>query len=608
MFDTKVVDEPEIDDDTDESLNWKLQSKDNINEIRVERSQPKYPKINDPELIPKINKTFKQYQVPKERKSMKELCFPEKFEFQKPQKFVASYINPKTNYKSILVYHRIGAGKTCTAIQIAEVWKHKRKILIVLPASLKGSFRTELRSSCAGNNYITPEQRDELKRLHPSSIEYQEIIKKSDAKIDEYYHILSYNKFVEYAKKKQISLHNTVLIIDEIQNMISEKGIYYQTLYKIIHKAPKNLRIVLLSGTPIFDSPCELPLTINLLRPETEMPTGNEFYKTFVKIMKRKDGKLIYQPQNMELFKNIIRGYVSYYRGAPEYIFPQKRVHNVYCVMSDFQLQAYNAVLHQEKRVHKKIYEEENILDLPNDFFIGSRIVSNIVFPNKKIHESGFDSFTDKYAKKDKLMKYSMKFYRILNKIKHCHGTVFVYSGFREYGGLRSFEKVLRANGFKDYQKHGEGRNRYAVWAGGMSASYKEEIKAVFNRKENVDGSKLKVILGSPATKEGLSFYRVKQVHVMEPYWNNSRIEQIIGRAIRTCSHKDVPRDERYVDVFMYYSIHPKIKESVDMYIKKLAYKKYQLVYPFMMALKETAVDCLLNKNANEKNIVCDFS
>ena len=78
-------------------------------------------------------------------------------------------------------------------------------------------------------------------------------------------------------------MKNAVLIIDEIQNMISEHGIWYATLYNAIKKAPKDLRIILLSATPMFDKPNELALTLNLLRLTKELPTGKEFNKEFIK-------------------------------------------------------------------------------------------------------------------------------------------------------------------------------------------------------------------------------------------------------------------------------------------------------------------------------------
>ena len=47
----------------------------------------------------------------------------------------------------LLIYHRIGSGKTCSAIQIGEKFKKNKRIIVVVPASLRGNFRNELRSS-----------------------------------------------------------------------------------------------------------------------------------------------------------------------------------------------------------------------------------------------------------------------------------------------------------------------------------------------------------------------------------------------------------------------------------------------------------------------------
>ena len=60
--------------------------------------------------------------------------------------------------KNILIYHKIGAGKTCTAIVLAEKFK-KKKIMVVLPAALIGNFRNELRSQCPGDEYISEKNR-----------------------------------------------------------------------------------------------------------------------------------------------------------------------------------------------------------------------------------------------------------------------------------------------------------------------------------------------------------------------------------------------------------------------------------------------------------------
>ena len=66
------------------------------------------------------------------------------------------------------------------------------------------------------------------------------------------------------------------------------------------------------------------------------------------------------------------------------------------------------------------------------------------------------------------------------------------------------------------------------------------------------------------STSEGISLMNVRQVHILEPYWNHIRIKQVIGRAIRICSHRYLPMNERKVDVFRYKCIRKSGKATSD--------------------------------------------
>jgi superfamily II DNA or RNA helicase len=581
---------------------------------------PLYPSIKDPLFNTRITRKYKRFQIPKKRKTFRQICYPTEFKLQLPQQFVANFMNPKTPYKSLLVYHGIGSGKTLTAVNMAEKWIPKRRIMVVVPASLKGTFRNEIRLLNKGNKYLSIANKQLLQTLHPSSNEYKAIIKKSNKIIDKYYDIYSYNKFVELAENGEIRLNRHVLIVDEAQNMVSENGSYYKTLYKTIHEAPSSLRIALLSATPMFNSASEIAITMNLLRLPFELPTGREFDKMFVKTKKKRDGWYTYSAKNLDIFKERVKGFISFNAGAPDYVYPSSTVRYVKCEMSNFQYQSYKMVLKSESKhdnyskvKHKRKVYDEDIVDLPNNFFIGTRLVSNVVFPNKKINEAGFKSFRDKSLSYKKLHVYSPKFAKMMKRINAAKGPVFVYSNFKEYGGIKSFIRVLENQGYKNYIKNGEGRKRFAIWSGDEKDYVKEEIKAVYNQPNNINGSRLKVMLGSPSIKEGVSLLRVRQIHVMEPYWNQARLEQVIGRGIRYCSHKDMDEEDRHVKVYIYIATHPKIPETIDQYIQKLAYRKNKLIKEFENAIKEVAVDCQLNWHANNTNIqykddriVCD--
>ena len=215
-----------------------------------------------------ILKKYKKFRLSSKKKSFKEICYPKEFTYQLPQLFVSNFMNPTTNNKGLLLYHKIGAGKTCAAIQIAEQWKYKKNIILLCPASLVSNFYKELRSECTKQEYISNIERTELNRLDVLSNDYKNLIKIINKIIDKYYKIYSYNKFIDLINTKKIKLNNSLLIIDEVQNIVSEHGSYYQVISKAIYNAPSDLRIVIMSATPIFDKPMELGLTLNLLRPK----------------------------------------------------------------------------------------------------------------------------------------------------------------------------------------------------------------------------------------------------------------------------------------------------------------------------------------------------
>ena len=554
-----------------------------------------------------INKKFKKYKLKSNKDSIKKICQPKKFKLQPSQAFLGDFFNSKGSPKGLLVYHKIGAGKTCAAINMAEILKRKMNIMIVLPAALIGSFKNELRSECPGDIYITKKNRKKLLKLKPKMEEYKKIITRTNKKIDKYYKIYSYHKFVDLGQQNKIKLKNTLLIVDEVQNMVSESGTFYKTLKSIIYKADDKTRIVLLSATPMFDKPVEIALTLNLLRPEEQLPVGIKFNQQFLKIRENKDG-IYYKSKNLNKFKGMIKNMISYYRGAPIQSFPEEYFHQVRCKMNEFQWKSYLTALSSEEGYRRGSFRTGDIFKLPSNFFLGPRMISNVAYPNKSIGATGFSSFRGDKLQINNISEYSIKFYKIYKRINESEGPVFVYSNFKEYGGIKPFIKFIKKHKWKDYKTHGEGQKRFAVWTGDEHHHVKEEIKFIFNQKENHNGSKIKIMLGSPSIKEGVSLLRVEQVHILEPYWNMSRMLQIMGRAIRYCSHKDIAVRRQFVDVYLYLATYPGEK-TVDQYIWSMAKKKNKLISQFEKALKEMAVDCKLfyarNVYKDEDPLIC---
>jgi len=138
---------------------------------------------------------------------------------------------------------------------------------------------------------------------------------------------------------------------------------------------------------------------------------------------------------------------------------------------------------------------------------------------------------------------------------------------------------------------------RYAMITGDprLSPNNEFEVKGLTNG-DNKDGSKVKVILISKAGSEGIDFKFIRQVHILEPWYNMNRIEQIIGRAVRNFSHKDLPFEKRNVQIFMYGTILGDNKEeAADLYVYRVAELKAIQTGNVTRLLKETAVDCIIN-------------
>ena len=537
----------------------------------------------------KIKKTYANFISPSKKPTFKELCFPDKFNLQVQQRFVEAFIHPRTDNKRCLVFHRIGAGKTCVAIRLAISWYKYKRVFIVVPASLVSNVYKEFRSGCAGTKYITESERKILSKVPIGSPEYNRIIETSNARIDKDCTILSFNKYITLYNSKQLKLKSSVLIIDEVQNIVSETGSTYRTFLKSINESSSDARIILMSATPIFDKPVELALTLNLLKPETKLPIGTEFNDMFLKEVR---GQLAIK--NSVKLRKMIQGLISYYPGAPAHAFPEKIFKVVKCTMSKFQYESYKVIMNREGKG-----SFENILDMSNDFFIGSRMMSNVAFPNVHGGALGFRSWTKKATTLEKLENYSIKIYKFIKKLKKTRSPTILYTNFRTFGGIDSIVVALETNGYKNVLKHGPGKKRFGIWSGVEKMKDKELVRDLYNQQSNADGSKLLLMLLSPAGKEGLSLFRTRTIHLFEPYWNSSRIEQIIGRGIRFCSHKDLPSAERNVKVYMYLAISSSKKiVTVDQYIYQLMISKETLVKQFYEVMKNAAVDRYLFENA----------
>ena len=140
---------------------------------------------------------------------------------------------------------------------------------------------------------------------------------------------------------------------------------------------------------------------------------------------------------------------------------------------------------------------------------------------------------------------------------------------------------------------------RYMEFHGKIEKDIRTKNKLIYNDVNNKNGKLIKIILLSPAGAEGINLENVRQIHIMEPFWNEVRIEQIIGRGIRQCSHKNLPLDDRKVDVYRYKMIKKNNNETTDEMMENISRRKNNLIQSFLEAIREVAVDCEIFKNHN---------
>lgn len=518
----------------------------------------------DDSLQDTIYKKYK-YLIPKGKMSFNEFCYPDEYAIQPQQIFAGEYMSPPKT-RELLVFHKIGAGKTCLSIQIAEKWLKYGKPLVVMPASLIPGFRNELRSPCAGDKYITDDE-----RLALNTDDYSKIIKASDARIDKRYNIMSYNKFImDYEH-----VNSPIIIVDEVQNINNVKGTFFRAILDWINSHPKS-SVVIMSGTPIFDNSRELYGLMKLLRIRHNIDN--------------------IEPKHI---KTLFSGKVSYFAGAPKFTFPKTELIIKQCVMSAFQLKWYNSQYESDIKLYGS---RESIVsnEINNNFYIKTRQRSNVVYPRGLYGKDGFKHMTTDLIV-NHLQTYSTKITALLKKLRKGQLS-FIYTNFTGFHGIKFIEQVLCKHGYKSYHDHGAGKKRYAIWSGDQSNTQKDKIRHHFNSTDNDDASNIQIIIGSPSIKEGVTLLRVRQVHVLECYWNHSRLAQIFGRAIRYCSHKSVSTDERQVSIYIYAAVNKKYvnfqsmksmspSQSIDLYMLRIADEKKLICDKYLKELIDCAVD-----------------
>ena len=209
------------------------------------------------------------------------------FKLSDNQKFLKSFMSSETPYNSLLLFHGTGTGKTCTSISIAEqyseeIMRQNKKIIVVLNPSIQDNFKKNIFNKQLVNvenpgsgNETSQCLRDKyLKMIKTKKFrDYNDMSNKIDRRIKSAYTFYGYQTLANKLKKwtpAQIKAHfsNTVLIIDEVHNIKENSG-DTDKLAKLLKdnlvSKVSNMKLLLLSATPMFNEPTEIVYLLNLL-------------------------------------------------------------------------------------------------------------------------------------------------------------------------------------------------------------------------------------------------------------------------------------------------------------------------------------------------------
>lgn len=242
---------------------------------------------------------------------------------------------------------------------------------------------------------------------------------------------------------------------------------------------------------------------------------------------------------------------------------------------------------------------------------------------------------------------YSPKFAQMYEDLVASPGSVLVYSQFRMIEGLGIFKEVLNRQGFaeinivnsesfgymiddmdifdeqydnKRYVIFNSDRTKTKILMNIFNGNHKalpkviqEQLAHINLEKEQMYGKIVKAMMITQSGAEGISLKNVRRVLITEYFWNSVRIDQVVGRAVRTGSHKSLPVADQNVQVFTYLmnftkkqlndnpTLRSKDKEiTTDKHIYNIAKSKEGLVNSFLKMLKAASLDCVIQADVNQ--------
>lgn len=578
-----------------------------------------------------------------------DMCMNAKDEFklQSHQRFLRRVLSPDSPLRNLLMVHGTGVGKTCTAIQVAEEYILRpefqdKKVLVIASRAVEDNFRTQLfdmtrvyideaaktisSQQCTGRRYLDMLLRAEAEPRNWNDPEVRARLERlADRIINEFYEFsgyISFGRLLEGTGKdieeripwiKQ-TFSNRLIIIDEAHNIREPseeggvKGIT-TTLENIIKHA-EGVVLVLLTATPMFDSYDEILYYMNLFlwndrkQPmKSRLKASNMFFP---------DGSV----KAEEVFRTWCQNYVSYVKGESFLTFPFRLPPPHPATPLEV---GFDGVKIVDKLKYLTLVESKaqgNQLEVLRKGRKGERdalmLPTIAVLPKKfedvfKRTKKQYEYVADPVLKPENLPGVSAKFANIIDILSRSTGISLVYSNYKQLGA-ELFAMALEEHGYRPATGdtllvnpgESDGKNKYMLLTGDTPDSELSSLMQLVKSSKNRNGEKVRVIITTPAVSEGVDFRYIRQVHILDPWWNMSRMEQVAGRAMRTCSHALLPFDEQNCTVYYHVVRTGDGRECFDEYTYRTKVEAKAIkIAKVRKVLAESAMDCPLQNSVN---------
>lgn len=606
---------------------------------------------------------------------------------------VRDFLSPDTPYRSLLLVHGVGMGKTCTAVSVIErsrdVYRPaspqesaQRQHLVLVPASLKPSFyrqvldvdrlqfdangrlaSDEVPPQCVGDKYL---------RMIPDrhSLDRATLQTRVNAVVDRFYLINSYIEFaleldrvqeridraetdpVRRAVRMHMHLKQTysdrVIVIDEVHNLRSDaENSLVPPRIKQLVEAVENVKLLLMSATPMFDRANEIIFIVNLMLENEKLPTLDESDVFSADGTMRDERKLA----------DALYGRVSFVHGkdprefpaelyptrdaqamraedAPTLdvhgkdIAPEARLDTAGMPMVVSTLNGASALAYE--RFVANVDESDDVTETSVQNYLQ---VSSVTFPDT--NAVGNQAFADcfrtsttrgtsqftytthfPFLAQPHVYTYAPKIATIVDRVVSSRGLVVVYSNYirtgilplaialEHRGFLRVDGRALLARS-AIHKAAPDGKSFYVVLSGEKATTSSDADIELARSLANADGSRVKVILMSRRGSEGWDLKNVREMHILEPWYNMSRMEQIKGRAVRRSSHAALDARQRNVTVYLHVAVHPDAagKESFDQRAYRIARTKRVGIDRVTDVLRRASIERALRLDANVQTL-----